>query len=393
MNIVLKNEMGNSHKVCFSEILMYIYFALTFFEPYLNGVFGSITKYYIFVLIAVLVFKNNGVIKLRKSILPYILWLAYLFTSLAWAENLYIYNLHGLSQIGMTALLVVLTSQTFEKRVINNVAGVMMISGFIIGILTLIYAQAYHGVAETRQVLVLFGHEVDPNNQAAFLVSGIGIAVYNIVYGRKLKILSFAVMIVNSIAMFRTGSRGGLISLAAILIFVVVFNEKNKGVGSVIKKLIIIAGILYVFYYVLRKYIPQDIYDRLLKFDSYEGGSERTVIWKNGLKLLNEDLNIIFGAGWGDYYWYNGFKSAMHNTYLAMLCDVGIIGFLLFFIPVIQHLFYCLKQKEYLPIMILIAGLAPCFFLDAINKRFFWNAIMFMFMFTISNEREKKNET
>lgn len=132
---------------------------------------------------------------------------------------------------------------------------------------------------------------------------------------------------------------------------------------------VILAIVVVVF--VLRRYIPEDIVDRLIGIDSYAGGSERTNIWNNGWRLLSEDLNLVFGAGWGCYFGYNGFNSAMHNTYIAMLCDVGIIGSLIFFIPIVCKLKLMMKGKEYLPVMLVLAGFCPSIFLDAINKRFF----------------------
>lgn len=376
-----------------SEFLIYAYFALTFFEPFLNGVFGSILKYYILFLVFVLFCKKSDKIFLRSYIFCYIDWLGYRFLTLIWTENLWMFNQHVLSQIGMVLLLVAITSRSFDKRVINNIVRVMLLSSFVIAILTLMFAQSYRGIAETRQVLVLFGQETDPNNQAAFLLVGISIAVYYLIYEKKSAILSFAVLFVNSIAMFRTGSRGGFVSMIAIVLFVTVFNKKNSSIAEGIKKFLILTAVFMTFYFVLKNYVPQNILDRLLNANGYEGGSERTIIWRNGLKLLKEDMNFFFGAGWGDYFGYNGFYVAMHNTYLAMLCDVGIVGFILFFMPILKKVFYCMKNREYLPIMLLIAGFMPCFFLDAINKRFFWNAIMFLFMFIVSHNREEKEKS
>ncbi|MGN0818807.1 MAG: O-antigen ligase family protein [Christensenellaceae bacterium] len=386
--IIISNKTNIIEK--FSEFLIYFYFMLTFFEPYLNGILGSITKYYIFFLMLVLLFQNKFRLRLRPYIIPYMIWLAYRFLTLFWTSNLYMFRQHVLSQIGMVALLVVLTSQQFDRRILRNIVNTMWISSFIISFLAMIFGQSYHGVVETRQVLVLFGQEVDPNNQAAFALVGISIAVYFLFYEKKYKLPAIITLFVNTVSMFMTGSRGGLVSMFAILIFVILFNKTNSSISSIFKKLAIFAGVIFVIYFVLKNFIPPNITDRLFDIGGYEGGSERTTIWKNALKLLQEDWNLIFGAGWGDYFGYNGFYNAMHNTYLAMLCDVGIIGFVLFFMPIVQKTLHCIKYKEYLPVMLLIAGFFPCFFLDAINKRFFWNVIIFMLIFVIDNNPQEK---
>ena len=376
-----------------SEILIYFYFMLTFFEPYLNGVLGSVTKYYIFFLMLVLIIQNNFTLKLRTFIIPYVVWLAYRFLTLLWTDNFRMFQQHVLSQIGMIALLVVLTSQPFEKRVLHNIVKTMWASSFVISLLAMELGQSYHGNIDERQVLVLFGQEVDPNNQAAFALVGISIAAYFLFYEKKYKIPAFVTLFVNFASMFLTGSRGSLVSVIIIVLFVIFFNGNNSGIASVFKKILIFACVLLVIFYVLQNYVPQDTLDRLFNFDEYEGGSERTLIWDNAFKLLREDLNFIFGAGWGDYFGYNGFNNAMHNTYLAMLCDVGIVGFCVFFIPILQKAFLCLREKEYLPVMLLMAGLLPSFFLEAINKRFFWNVIIFLFIFVISNNQKESEQS
>nr|WP_288723114.1 O-antigen ligase family protein [uncultured Sellimonas sp.] len=369
----------------FFEFLVYIYFAITFFEPYLNGVLGSVTKYYIFAIIMYVLFKNRFRIRVYNFHKAFLIWLLYLFVSLLWTDNYHIFRINVLSQVGMIGLLIMLTMESYTREFVENITKVMWLSSFIISFLAMFFGQSYRGGSELRQVLVLFGQEADPNNQAAFALIGLSIALYFLIYENKYKIPAIMTIAVNSIAMFLTGSRGGLVSLVAIAVFVILFNPSDAKLSSKIRKTVMVILAVVVVWFVLRKYIPEDIVDRLLGLESYAGGSERTNIWNNGLELLSEDLNIIFGAGWGCYFGYNGYYTAMHNTYLAMLCNVGVIGFLIFFVPIFQELKLVMKKKEYLPVLLIISGFCPSFFLDAINKRFFWNVVMFLFIYTMSN--------
>ena len=128
--------------------------------------------------------------------------------------------------------------------------------------------------------------------------------------------------------------------------------------------------------------MPTDIYYRLFEVSTYEGGSERTEIWGNAFELMRSNiLFYLFGAGWGSYYGYNGYYVVMHNTFISMLCDTGIIGLLLFYSPIVKATRYLYKEKCILPLLLLVAGFVPSFFLEAINKRFFWNAVMFTLMY------------
>lgn len=379
------------HKCSFGEILIYTYFILTFFEPYLNGVLGSLTKYYVLYVIFYITYKNKYCVRIRSCIRPFVIWLLYRFATLLWTENLTLFRMHAFSQIGMVGLLVALTMLPADKRIITNIAKVMWGSSVIISIMALFSVQAYAGV-EMRQVIIMFGQQMDPNDQATFALAGLSIALYYAVFEKKYLLPAYATVFVNIVSMLKTGSRGGLVSMLAIVLFVIVFSARDGGFICALKRVALFASMVVIVFYALRNFIPQNTLNRLFDFSTYEGGSERTLLWANGFKLLKEDLNILFGAGWGDYYGYNGYYKAMHNTYVAMLCDVGIFGFLLFFIPIISKSIWLLKRKEYLPILLLISGLCPSFFLDAINKRFFWNPIMILFMYYTCAMEEIQSE-
>jgi hypothetical protein len=61
-----------------------------------------------------------------------------------------------------------------------------------------------------------------------------------------------------------------------------------------------------------------------------------------------------------------------------MLCDVGLIGSVVFFAPITYVSVKLLRERNMAPLMIFGAGMVPSIFIDAINKRFFWNAIIFL---------------
>lgn len=374
------------------EYMVYFYFALAFFEQYLFGVVGNITKYYIFIVMGIIILQFGYKLQIYPFHVPMLIWIVYLFLSLLWTDSFTIFRLNMLTIIGMVAFFVVLTMDAFTWNVIHNIAIVTWLCSFILAVLSLTFSKSYSGVLETRQVLVMFGQEVDPNNQAVYILMGISIAVYYLMYCRKYIIPSLITLFVNSISLFMTGSRGGLVSLIAIAVFVLLFNTEKKGVASIFIKLMCFAGGVFIVILALKKYIPEDIFTRLTDVSSYEGGSNRTEIWMNGLNLLLEDLNLLFGAGWGCYFSYNGFNAAMHNTYLAMLCDVGIFGLLLFFCPVFKRVAWCMRRKEYLPVLLLLSVFIPSFFIDSINKRFFWNAILFLYMFVMCRQGENCDE-
>lgn len=370
------------HPDLFTTGVCAFYFALSFFEPYLSGVIGSVTKYYIFFLIGVLIFRSQKkIILLKPYSVSVVLWLILKMISLVWTNNYYIAQTHLISQVGMVLLLIGLTSKTYDIRFVDVMVKTMWFSSGLIGLLSLFFNQPYLGRVVTRRVLVLFSQEIDPNNQAAFVLIGCAISLYYFIVLKKQRILSGIILAVNAMSLFLTGSRGGFISLVALLLVIVISGGKGNSLLSRIYILVAISIVSLLLYIMVERYLPTNIFGRLFGLSTYEGGSDRDVIWSNGWDLYTDNINFLFGAGWGSYWGYNNQYVVMHNTYLSMLCDVGSVGFLLFFSPLIKACFKLFKARHLLPILILLSACVPSFFIESINKRFFWNAIFIVYMY------------
>lgn len=367
------------------RVLICVYFFLAYFEPYLNGMLGSLGKYIILLLIGVLC-ANHRNIRIKPFHLCFISWLLFKMVSMLWTSNWYIFELHLFSQIGMVGLLIVLTAIPIDKTTITSILNTMWLGSTAIGVLSLFFSHPYHGVATTRQVLFLFSQEADPNNQAAFLLVGIAIAVYHLIVWKKCILFSVITIAVNTYGLFLTGSRGGLVGLVCVCAALWFTSLRGEKLSKKIRTTLIILLVCTLLYLLAITFLPEEIYNRLFDFSSYEGGSERDIIWGNGWELFTSDLNFLFGAGWGSYYGYNGIYQAMHNTFLSMLCDVGLVGSLVFFVPIVKTCLQLIKKGNNFPVLLLLCGFVPSFFIDAINKRFFWNAIFVLFIFVVNEK-------
>lgn len=355
-----------------------VYFILCFFEPYLNAFGGSYIKYFIVGLMGIIVLSNGFVIRKNRLANYFLAWFFYKCFTVLWTRDYSMVQLHFFTNVTSIMFLYSLCQLPWGKKELDFFANTLWLGSGLIGALTLVSHTAYLGV-QSRQVLSLFGQSIDPNNAAAFLAIGCALSLY-FMASRKHMFIAALVFIVNTYATLLSGSRGGLLTIAAVCITCACFylRKGKHRVFLIVGSVILIWSLNYLVY----NYLPTNIYERLFIFSSYEGGSERTVIWSNALQLLNTNpLFYWFGAGWGAYYGYNGFKLAMHNTYLSMLCDVGIIGCCLFFLPIIFICWKLWKKRQLMPLLLIVSGLAPSFFLEAINKRFFWNPIYYGVIF------------
>lgn len=352
------------------------FFLLTYFEPYLNFLVGSLLKYYIFVVIVGLVAFSRRFI-FQGYHYAVISWLLYKFFTLLWTTDTTIFERHYETHLSSVALLIFISALDDCEDCCEVIKKTLWTGSAIIGFLSIFMSKAYEGEAN-RQVLTIFGAQNDPNNQAAFLMYGLAISLYYLLYEKKHKLLHIIVIGINCYATLLTGSRGGLLSIAAVFLGYIITLYDKQTLKANYKRIFSIAALIVVAAIVLLSVLPTDVSERLFDFESYESGNNRDIMWRHGFSILSSPANLVIGSGWGAYK--TGGYSSLHNTFISTLCDVGIIGFLLFFGPVFKAAFSMMKKKNILPFTILIGGMLPSFFIEAINKRFFWNAIIFVFV-------------
>lgn len=371
------------------SFLIAFYFLYTYIEPYFINTLGSIGKYLTFVILVGLIFFSRRFF-FKSYHIALIGWLIYKFFSLLWTTDYTIFDMHYLTHLGTIALLVLVTAVEDSKDCYETTLKSIWAGSAILGVLSIFLSKTFEHY-ESRQVLTLFNFQNDPNNQAAFLTFGFAISLNYLLYEKKNRWLHIAVILINGYTALLTGSRGGLLSIIAIVFVYVITLYDKSTLKANYKRIFAIAFICLAAGVIIINLLPAEVSDRLFDFETYEGGSDRDIIWRHGLSILSNPINLIIGAGWGAYK-TNGFSS-LHNTFMSILCDGGLIGFSLLFAPTIKSIIAMMKKRNILPFSVFVAGMAPSFFFEAINKRSFWNAIIFVFIaynFFLNEQKDQK---
>ena len=288
------------------------------------------------------------------------------------------FNTHLLSQIGMLLFVIVMVGRKQEKILLYAILQSCLWVSFLFGVLSIFFRDAFlDEVFAARQVLTLFGQQNDPNNCAAFLLVGVTLALYSATIERKKVLLNTVIVAVNTYALMLTSSRAGFLTLGALIIGLVFLPQPGKHLQlkETAMKLGIIVVVVTITVFIVQKFLPQVNMDRLIIWSGYEGGSGRDIRWQRSVELFLQ--KPLFGWGWSGY---NTGVGAIHNTFLTSLCDVGVFGTVLFSMPLVLIGVESFRNKNNLAFLLLMAGILPSFALDAINKRFFWNAIVFSAM-------------
>lgn len=175
------------------------------------------------------------------------------------------------------------------------------------------------------------------STNAMFICSGLMIAAGNYLYKKSRK--NGLMVIVFIVALLLTGKRGPLIFAAGALFALYYFSiPKEKGATRFIKTIGLIIGAACIFVVVI-SVIPS-LSGVVSRFQETVSGGDismgRYTLWS--LAIDQFKVHPIIGIGWGRFYLdvslaYNGItRYHVHNTYLQLLCETGVVGFSLYIV-------------------------------------------------------------
>lgn len=152
------------------------------------------------------------------------------------------------------------------------------------------------------------------------------------------------------IAVFFTGKRS--LSLIGVMIPLMTWFLTSKKGGVKIMIIVSIIVLISIIYYIVLPYIFEHFnfffFQRLQESfynaktgDSTSLTSGRDYIWNLAIKTWNE--NPIFGVGAANFIDYTGSRTDVHNSYLQILCEQGIIGFTFYIIALLSSIVYTIR--------------------------------------------------
>ena len=195
--------------------------------------------------------------------------------------------------------------------------------------------------------------------------------------------------------LFLTGSRGGMLGLLLATISSIFLNGRHKHFTVIALEIIMSVMVLYL----AELYLPDHITNRIFNITkyqevtSYEG--DRIDIWKHVIFDLFP-LSPIWGYGGGNASYalqsYYGYLKAVHNSFLVVLCDTGLIGFIpwsSFIISQVKQAIMLNKESIFV-LPITIAILVMAFTLDAQTEKYLWATFIYIYMINSSRKLESE---
>jgi len=155
--------------------------------------------------------------------------------------------------------------------------------------------------------------------------------------------------ILSAFALVLTAKRGHIIFMffSLIITYVLVINENY---AKKVFKVFFVFIVTLIGFIIAAKIIP--VVSLVLERFLYNGdfSSGRFVIWKEALTTVKD--NLLFGIGWKGFYYktlgqnsYLGYTN-VHNIYIQLLCEAGIIGLIAVSIIFAYNLLVSIKVNK-----------------------------------------------
>ena len=333
--------------------------------------------------LAVLDILMQKTLKLDYRIIYFAFWLLYGLITYLWAideirwQSYYSIYLNNALMFLLFSMVSYTKHEVYvlKKSMIFGVGALLLYMIFVPG--AVIYSDY-----QNRLTLNAGTEGLDQNYLAALMLIAFGVVFYNLCNGKQkklYKVLSITFCLVIAYYVLLTGSRSGLIALLMHVLLSINTSWKTRlSIG------IPVVVILVIVFPLVVQYIPEELLDRFslsaLTGQEAESGT-RLLIWGRALSSL-QGIELLFGYGTGASQTIVGNAlgrgdAAIHNHYIAMLVEFGVIGFLFVNVPILKMLKAMAKKDKCMTISFLGILLMACF-LDVVTTKFFWSAMILL---------------
>lgn len=334
-------------------------------------------------------------LKLDYRVLYVVLWLLYGAVTVIWVANRErfqsFYSIY-LNNALMFLLFSMISFSKYEAYFLKKtlILGVWALLFYML----LIPDAAVFSDYQHRLTLNAGKEGLDQNYLAALMLVSFGIVFYDFCNAKRekaKKIVSLLFCVAVVVCIILTGSRSGLIALIAIIVLSINTSWKIRlyiGVPTML--------LLVIVFPILMEQLPKELIERF-SLSAFTGqtaeSGTRLLIWNRALSAL-KGFKWVFGVGIGASQTVvgnllgKGYDAVIHNHFIAMLVECGIVGFCFINIPIFKMIAHARKRDKGLAIAF-FSIMVLSFFVDVLTTKFFWSAMILISVCCTANATKR----
>lgn len=326
---------------------------------------GTIVSGTISILIVITYLYETHIVKVRASSI-----FVFFYTGVLVGTSVFTAKLDSkfFQLIVYVVLYLLLSSLQLQEKEARYVVGTFVLASLFYAIL-IIQSRLKNPLAYVHSDIVLFGTQLDPNYVGLPLVVAFSLLLFNL-FHEGLSLKGTCALSVLTVAIILTSSRGNFLSLMVCIGGNIFYFIKHKSIKWQ-KKVSIGIGVVFIsilFYsFAMQRY--QSFLERIFDFSRNDISNGRFDLWRQALDIWWK--RPIFGSGYESLG--RAIGMGVHNTYIQILCDTGLIGALFFFAFITSIIIRAYHKSMNLFICSLGILCHSCF-LGAISSRCFWVA-------------------
>lgn len=266
------------------------------------------------------------------------------------------------------------TTRISDKGIKKIIKFYMFLSYILVVLVALGYILGFGIDSYGRASINMGGFFKDQNYLSAFFLPAFAFAFYGLIYSKVNRLRNVVFCIVTLFSVFVMGSRGSFLTI--LLIVAVVFAKIILADRNLFRKVVLLVSLCLsvLILYIGMQSLP--LFQRMMGFESY-GSDVRIRLWQAGIMgFLNSPL---IGSGIGAASYYSNFivGNAVHNSFIEIIADQGILGGIVI-IWIMWDIFYSPRGNRFLMFILMIAYFLPLFFLTGYSNMTFWMPVIFM---------------
>ena len=292
---------------------------------------------------------SGSFIRLTPAIIVQFLFVLWAALSIFWSISIDASLERALSYFLLFLLIFSGTFFRYTESEIKKVKYALAWSSRLTAVIMLIFAEYIEGRFWLKGII-----EENPNYLCAYFAFGIVFAIEKLTQNKKIfpKLMAIAELCLYFYLVLVSGSRGGLLAVAAAAIAYSLTFGKNTAKNTFVK--IILVVFLFVLFSILLDNLPEFLKERFTVDDVIEsGGTGRVDLWKQTFDLFETSsiFRQLFGYGSGTIlvaFTQHGYHTVnvAHNIFLENLADLGIVGVALYSIAIFLFIKSSFKEKD-----------------------------------------------